>query len=151
MSHNGRPNQTRTWIRAVSAVERPVTSRLLPLCRWCELAGVTTRPDLNFYLGMVIETSFFLDRDTGEILFDFEYEDADRCCVLVSLASLCSPHGNHHDLRARVAAVLSVLSPLRALPLSPTGCPGSSRTMTSSVRKTTRSGDGPLDAAERHS
>jgi len=32
------------------------------------------------------------------------------------------------------------------------GCPGSSRTMTSPVRKTTRaSGDGPLDAAERHS
>ena len=40
------------------------------------------------------------------------------CLVLVSLASLCSPHGNHHDLRVRVAAVLSVLSPLPALPLS---------------------------------
>jgi hypothetical protein len=40
------------------------------------------------------------------------------CLVLVRLGSLCSPHGNHHDLRARVAAVLSVLSTLRALPLS---------------------------------
>ena len=38
------------------------------------------------------------------------------CPLLVDLASLCSPHGNHHDPRA--CAVLRVLSPQPALPLS---------------------------------